>query len=288
MRTSQACTRERWCPWSRGTCDIISIPDEEMILATYTLRSFEPSTATRVRLPTISEGKTRSSRIFSWTLVRVRERGRFCWTREVRVGLRSIRRCATNTTWQSENFFSNSRVSLPSVRSLGFSRYWIVHAPLLHLAERLQLGDGDEDDDGLLSTADIDLASRRNLEGPELSLKLGHVVFQVNERLGDAGLYLIGRSGGRVGRAEDFVLKGHLEGPEAKIWRSVHRSSRIHRRHPALPARLSFPNSSPSMQDVRYVWRMAERLTGRAMGDDGDDGEGARLTGNSIFEIFFE
>ena len=79
---------------------------------TYTLRSFEPSTATRVRLPTISVGKTRSSRIFSWTLVRVRLRGRFCLTREVRVGLRSIRRCATKTTWRSENFFSSSRVSL--------------------------------------------------------------------------------------------------------------------------------------------------------------------------------
>ncbi len=32
---------------------------------TYTLSSFEPSTATRVLLPTISVGKTRSSRILS-------------------------------------------------------------------------------------------------------------------------------------------------------------------------------------------------------------------------------
>lgn len=60
--------------------------------ATYTFKSFDPSTDTRVLLPTISVGKTRSSRIFSCTLVSVRERGLFCFTRELRVGLLSIRR----------------------------------------------------------------------------------------------------------------------------------------------------------------------------------------------------
>ena len=116
-RRNQACTRVMWHPWHRG----IWVSRESVFLRpqktasecdTYTLRSREPSTATRVLLPTISVGKTRSSRIFSWTEVRVRLRGRFCWTREVRVGLRNIRRCATKTTWRSENFFSSSRVSL--------------------------------------------------------------------------------------------------------------------------------------------------------------------------------
>ena len=79
---------------------------------THTFSSLDPSPATRVLFPTISVGKTRSSRIFSCTLVRVRLRGRFCFTRELRVGLLSIRRCATNTTCLSENFFSSSRVSL--------------------------------------------------------------------------------------------------------------------------------------------------------------------------------
>jgi hypothetical protein len=82
------------------------------IVQTHTLSNFDPSTATRVRLPTISVGKTRSSRMRSCTLVKVRLRGRFCLTRDVRVGLRSIRRWATKTTCRSENFFSNSRVNL--------------------------------------------------------------------------------------------------------------------------------------------------------------------------------
>jgi hypothetical protein len=88
---------------------------ENRSAGTHTLSSFDPSWFTRVRLPTISVGNTRSSRIFSWTSVRVRLRGRFCLTRDVRVGLRRIRRWATKTTWRSENFFSSSRVSLEYV-----------------------------------------------------------------------------------------------------------------------------------------------------------------------------
>ena len=65
---------------------------------THTFSNFDPSWLMRVRLPTISVGNTRSSRIFSWTSVRVRLRGRFCLTRELRVGLRRIRRWATKTT----------------------------------------------------------------------------------------------------------------------------------------------------------------------------------------------
>lgn len=73
--------------------------------------SFEPSTATRVRLATISEGEARSSRIASWTAVKVRDLGRGCLGLERRLGTGRIRRWATKTTWRSENFFSSSRVT---------------------------------------------------------------------------------------------------------------------------------------------------------------------------------
>jgi hypothetical protein len=52
----------------------------------------------------------------SWTAVRVRERGRFCfWVlreRVERLGLGRMRREARIRTWRSENFFSSSRVRL--------------------------------------------------------------------------------------------------------------------------------------------------------------------------------
>lgn len=81
--------------------------------ATHTLISRLPSTPKRVRLPTISVGKTRSSRIFSWTEVRVRLYGRnVLFLGALRLGLGRVRRWATKTTWRSANFFSSSRVSL--------------------------------------------------------------------------------------------------------------------------------------------------------------------------------
>ena len=70
----------------------LSIAHRQAVHVTYTFNSFEPSTATRVLLPTISVGYTRSSRIFSCTDVSVRLRGLFCLVRELRVGLLSIRR----------------------------------------------------------------------------------------------------------------------------------------------------------------------------------------------------
>ena len=76
--------------------------------------------------------------------------------------------------------------------------------------ERLELGDGDKDNDGLLATADIDLAGSRDLEWAELSLELGCAVLEVDDGLRDGGLSLIRRGPGRVGRAEDLVLDGHL------------------------------------------------------------------------------
>lgn len=78
----------------------------------YTLMILLPSTLTRVLFPTISVGYTKSSRNFSCTEVRVRDRGRACLARDLRPGLRIIFRCAIKTMWRSENFFSSSRVSL--------------------------------------------------------------------------------------------------------------------------------------------------------------------------------
>lgn len=85
-------------------------------------------------------------------------------------------------------------------------------APLLHLAERLQLGDGDEDDNSFLSATDIDLAGCGDLQCAELGLEFWDVVFEVDQSLSDVGFCLIGRCGGRVGGAEDLVVNGHLDG----------------------------------------------------------------------------
>ena len=176
---------------------------------THTFSSFDPSVATRVRLPTISVGNTRSSRIRSWTLVSVRLRGLFCFTREVRVGLRSIRRCATNTTWRSENFFSSSRVSLSERVSAAPPVHRRNDMPLLHLAEGLQLWDGDKDDDGLLAATDVDFAGSRYLEGSQFRLEFRHVVFQIDQSLRDAGLELVGRCLGCISGALYLVCDGH-------------------------------------------------------------------------------
>ena len=82
--------------------------------------------------------------------------------------------------------------------------------PLLDLVERLQLGDGDKNDDGLLATADVDLARGGDLEGPELALQLGRAVLEVDHGLSNGSLSFIGGRLGRVRRAEDLVLDGHL------------------------------------------------------------------------------
>ena len=79
---------------------------------THALINLEPSTPTRVLFPTISEGKTKSSKIFSWTAVKVLDRGRFWVDLVPFLGLGRTRRWATKTTYRSESFFSSSRVSL--------------------------------------------------------------------------------------------------------------------------------------------------------------------------------
>jgi hypothetical protein len=120
-RTSRACTRATSRPSRPRTCARAAISSAPRIAATasrgmhrrtYTFSSLPPSTAIRVRLPTISVGKTRSSSSLACTSASVRERGRFCLMRELRVGLGSIRRWPTNTTCRSGNFFSSSRVRL--------------------------------------------------------------------------------------------------------------------------------------------------------------------------------
>ncbi len=84
-------------------------------------------------------------------------------------------------------------------------------APPLNLVESLQLGHGNKDNDGLLATTDIDLTGSRDLEGSEFSLEFGNVVFEVDQSLSDVDLSLVRGSGGRIGRAEDLVLDGHVE-----------------------------------------------------------------------------
>jgi hypothetical protein len=98
----------------------------------------------------------------SWTAVRVRERGRFCfWVlreRALRLGRGRMRREARIRTWRSENFFSSSRVRLnyvsTSIRRSGLGRECL---PLLDAVEASQGGDGDKDDNSLLAVANLDL-----------------------------------------------------------------------------------------------------------------------------------
>lgn len=78
----------------------------------------------------------------------------------------------------------------------------------LDLVESLDLGDGDEDNDGLLSSLDVDLAGSGDLERAELSLEIGNVVLEVEEGLGDQRLGGIGSGAGRVGGPEDLGGSG--------------------------------------------------------------------------------
>lgn len=140
-----------------------SQPRNSPIRHTYTFSNLDPSTATRVRFPIISVGKTRSSRIFSCTLVSVRLRGLFCLTLDLRVGLANTRRCPTNTTWRSENFFSSSRVSLVARSILHHVVITPVDSPLLHLVECLQLRYWDENHYSLLASPHINFTRSRDL-----------------------------------------------------------------------------------------------------------------------------
>lgn len=105
----------------------------------------------------------------SWTAVRVRERGRFCfWVlreRVERLGRGRMRREARTRTWRSENFFSSSRVrlrtgpetSVPRKPGQFHSRGEEGSLPLLDTVETLQERDGDKDDNSLLAVTNLDL-----------------------------------------------------------------------------------------------------------------------------------
>lgn len=64
------------------------------------------------------------------------------------------------STWRSENFFSSSRVRLRK-RLVGvlniMNAFWQENLPLLGTVPALEKGDRDEDDDGLLAVASLDL-----------------------------------------------------------------------------------------------------------------------------------
>lgn len=72
-------------------------------------------------------------------------------------------------------------------------------SPLLDLVESLEHGHGDKDDDGLLSSLDIDLLGGGDGELLQLGLELGDVGLQVEDGLGDGLLDLVGGAGGGVG-----------------------------------------------------------------------------------------
>lgn len=116
LTQNQTGAEEWWRPWT-----ISAIPCALTLCSTlfccalskWTFMSRLPSSFTRILLPTISLGKTKSSRMASCTAVRVRLLGRFClfFVRLFRVGLGRILLWAMKTTCFPLNFFSNSRTS---------------------------------------------------------------------------------------------------------------------------------------------------------------------------------
>lgn len=75
----------------------------------------------------------------------------------------------------------------------------LFDSPLLDLVESLEHGHGDKDDDGLLSSLDVDLLGGGDGELLQLGLELGDVGLQVEDGLGDGLLDLVGGAGGGVG-----------------------------------------------------------------------------------------
>lgn len=83
--------------------------------------------------------------------------------------------------------------------------------------EGLDLGNGDEDDDGLLSTLDVDLLGGADLQLPQLGLEVWDILLEVEKSLGDLLLNL-GRGSLRgVGGPLDFVLEGHFGLSEVSV-----------------------------------------------------------------------
>jgi hypothetical protein len=75
--------------------------------------------------------------------------------------------------------------------------------------EGLELRDGDEDDDSLLSALDVDLLGGGDLEHSKLRLELGNVVLEVEDGLGDLLLDLVRSGGGSVGGPLDLGSERH-------------------------------------------------------------------------------
>lgn len=78
--------------------------------------------------------------------------------------------------------------------------------------ESLHHGHRDEDNDGLLSSLDIDLLGGRDGELGQLRLELGNVGLQVEDGLGDRLLDLVGGAGRGVGGSLDLGgVRSHLD-----------------------------------------------------------------------------
>lgn len=77
--------------------------------------------------------------------------------------------------------------------------------PSLNFVECLELRNGNEDNDGLLSALDVNLSRSRDLQRSELSLEVGNVVLEVEKRLRDGQFDVIGCRGGSVSRSQDLA-----------------------------------------------------------------------------------
>jgi hypothetical protein len=142
--------------------------------------------------------------------------------------------------------------------------------------EGLQLGDGDEDNDSLLASADIDLTGSGDLESTELVFEFGDIVLEVDESLGDAGLSLVGGCRGRVGGAENLAVNGgHLEGYGPREPEDTRSTSDFESCHPSqiYPSVLS---SITHSKPFRHRYVLDREIAGIRLTrpfDDGDDDE---------------
>jgi len=81
---------------------------EESLFFKKTFWTLAPPTAYLTLLPLISVGKTKSSKILSWTEDKVLDLGLFCSFLDFLAGFGKILLSAKKMTWWSGNFFSNS------------------------------------------------------------------------------------------------------------------------------------------------------------------------------------
>jgi len=76
--------------------------------------------------------------------------------------------------------------------------------------ESLDLGNGDKDDNSLLSTLGVNLLCGRDLELPQLGLELGDILLEVDESLSDGLLDFRGSGSRGVGGPLNLVLERHV------------------------------------------------------------------------------